>query len=106
MTSPLDQAQINPPGGRRQRIPTTFETQPEEIVATVDGFIRRSKTLKLILDDGSYQTAEVRDPSFDVEPNIYIEALGSGDPLKLTIRTALRSGKVYKIYVLEAKRPS
>lgn len=81
-------------------------TDKEEIVATVDGFIRRSKTLKLIMDDGSYQTAEVRDPSFDVEPNIYIEALGSGDPLKLTIRTALRSGKVYKIYVLEAERPS
>jgi len=28
LTSPPDQAQIKPLGGRRQRISTTFETQP------------------------------------------------------------------------------
>lgn len=78
-------------------------TDKEVLRATIDGLIRRSRTLKLIMEDGSYQTAEVRDPTFDVEPNIYIDALAHGTAMDLTVRKALRSGKLYKVYVLEAE---
>lgn len=77
-------------------------TEKETVKATVDGFIRRTRTLKLIMEDGSYQTAEVRDPAFDYDPNIYIDALAEAKILSITIRKSLRAGKLYKLYVLDA----
>lgn len=79
-------------------------TDKETLVVTVDGVIKRSKALRLVLEDGAYQAAEIRDPEFDVTPNIYLDALSAGFPIKITARRALRAGKLYRLYVLEAEK--
>jgi predicted DNA-binding transcriptional regulator AlpA len=51
LTLPLDQAQIKPLGGRRQRISTTFETQPEgdpEMTAVTPMLLRVNQVAEIL----------------------------------------------------------
>jgi hypothetical protein len=74
-----------------------------EFTLRLDGIIRHSRVIKAEFLDapGEYVTADVRDPEFDVVPNSYTEALGSGNPIVVRARPALRSGQLFKLYVME-----
>lgn len=69
----------------------------------VDGIIRHSRTIKAEFIDkpGDFVTADVRDPEFDSVPNSYTDALSNGMPITVRARPALRSGSLFKLYVME-----
>lgn len=71
----------------------------------IDGVIKHSRSLKV--EDpqhpGRYIAADVRDPAFDVTPNVYTEALETGGYLNVDAKPTLRtSGELVKLYVMNA----
>lgn len=75
----------------------------ERIRVKIDGITLRSRTIKIEdpQQPGRYINADVRDPAFDHEPNIYKEAVG-GEML-LDIKPSRRpNGEIAKLYVMNA----
>ena len=75
----------------------------ERIRVKIDGITLHNRTIKIEdpQQPGRYINAEVRDPAFDLEPNIYKEAVGH--ELTLDVKPTKRlNGEIAKLYVMGA----
>lgn len=70
----------------------------------VDGMIKHSRLLKVEIDGdpGRYINAEVRDPAFDVRPNIYTEAVSRDVILEVDAKPTYRDGALVKLHIMNA----
>lgn len=76
-----------------------------EMRVHVDGIIHHNKQLKVEHpeESGTYITAQVRDPLFSEVPNVYAEAAASRGWLDVTAKPSYRDGKLYGLYIMDAK---
>lgn len=77
-------------------------TDMEQITFRIDGITKHNRQLRVEFPGrlGSYVSAEVRDPIFDTDTNPYIDAFAAGSWVRVEARRALRSGALYKLYVM------
>ena len=76
----------------------------ETVLVKVDGLIRNNKQLKVFHPDEPNRivTAYVRDPSFDIEPNVYLKAMLNREKITISCKVARKDGKIQRIYILDA----
>lgn len=77
----------------------------ETMTLNVDGITLHNRTLKVEdpTEPGRFVTAEVRDPAFDADPNIYKEAVGS--MLTVDAKASRRpGGELAKLYIMNVSR--
>ncbi|MCY4243642.1 MAG: hypothetical protein OXD36_18125 [Rhodobacter sp.] len=80
----------------------------ENLELQVDGFTHHNRQLKVFCPDpemqGRFSTAVVRDPEFEQVPNVYTEAaIVRGWILAEVKISRYKSGKIHRIYILDAK---
>lgn len=77
----------------------------ERMRVKLDGVIKHNRSVKVEIagDPGRYVNAEVRDPSFEQSPNIYTDALVSGDFIEVNVKpTRRRTGELVRLYIMDA----
>ena len=76
------------------------------IRVTVDGFTHHNRQLKVIHPDepNRFVTASVRDPAFDIAPNIYTEAATERRMLDVAAKVTLKDGRIQRVYIMDATR--
>lgn len=69
----------------------------------VDGFVHHSKKLNVENPEqpGSYISADVRDPVFDVVPNVYTQAAASQSTIRVQAKLGYRAGILERIYIMD-----
>ena len=77
--------------------------EPKELSVLVDGFIHRTRQLRVVHPDmpGRLVTAYVRDPAFDVTPNIYTEAASSRKRLRVHARELRKGDRLVALEIME-----
>ncbi|MCW2361630.1 MULTISPECIES: hypothetical protein [Sphingobium] len=77
-------------------------TELQETELRIDGFVHHTKKLNVENPDapGTYLSADVRDPAFDIVPNAYTEAANVKGVLRVQVKLGYRAGQLEKIYVL------
>ncbi len=77
----------------------------ERIRITVNGFAHHDRQLKIVdPDDPSrFIVAVVRDPAFDITPNIYTNAASYRGELDVHAKRMIRGGRNHKLYIMDAK---
>ena len=77
----------------------------ERIRITVNGFTHHDRQLKIVdPDDPSrFIVAVVRDPAFDITPNIYTNAASYRSELDVSAKRMIRGGRNHKLYIMDAK---
>ena len=77
--------------------------EPKELSVLVDGFIHRSRQLRVVHPDmpGRLVTAYVRDPAFDVTPNIYTEAASSRKRLRVHARELRKGDRLVALEIMK-----
>ena len=89
-----------------QAVRSKAELEVGEMMAMrirVDGVIVNTKTLKVEDPDepGRYISAEVRDPAFTNDENIYTRAITKY--LDVQAKPTFRDGRLYKLHIMDAK---
>ena len=76
--------------------------EPEEMFLVVDGFIRRARQLRVVHPDmpDRLVTAYVRDPAFNVAPNIYTDAASSPEPLRVYARELRKGDRLVALEII------
>ncbi len=85
-----------------------LEVGPMETVCViVDGLFRNTKQLKVIHPDEPHRvvTAFVRDPSFETEPNVYLDAMLSRGKITISCKAARKDGRIQRLYIMDATLP-
>ncbi len=78
----------------------------ETIQLYVDGIILHNRRLRVVLPDnpGRYIPATVGDPAFDMENNIYVQALAKGLCLEASVKALRRpDGGLHSLHVADAR---
>jgi hypothetical protein len=81
----------------------------EKMRVRVDGLIHHNRQLKVELPDqpGRYFTANVRDPAFSDESNIYMDAVASQGYLDVSAKPSRKQdGTLQALYILDASAAS
>jgi len=79
----------------------------ETLDLQVDGFTHHNRQLKVRNPDvrGKFSTAVVRDPEFDLVPNVYTQAASEKGWISAEVKVSrYKSGEIHTIYVLNAVR--
>lgn len=76
--------------------------EPRELSVLVDGFIHRTRQLRVVHPDmpDRLVTAYVRDPAFDVAPNIYTEAASSRKRLRVHARDLRKGDRLIALEIM------
>lgn len=71
----------------------------------LDGFRFHDRKLNIQHPDGSgrFLTADVKDPTFDAEENVYTRAAAKKATIKVMSKAVYRAGKLEKIYIMDFK---
>ena len=77
--------------------------EPRELSVLVDGFIHRTRQLRVVHPDmpDRLVTAYVRDPAFDVTPNIYTEAASSRKRLQVHARDLRKGDRLVALEIMK-----
>lgn len=77
--------------------------EPEEMSVLVDGFIHRTRQLRVVHPDvpDRLVTAYVRDPAFAVAPNIYTEAASSRQRLRVLARDLRKGDRLVALEIMK-----
>ena len=77
--------------------------EPKELSVLVDGFIHRSRQLRVVHPDmpDRLVTAYVRDPAFDVTPNIYTDAASSRKRLRVHARELRKGDRLVALEIMK-----
>jgi hypothetical protein len=78
----------------------------EIMTIQIDGLTKHSRRATVInmADPNRYIPAEIRDPLFDVTPNDYTDALGTGASLRVLATPTYRSGELFRLYIMGIER--
>ncbi len=76
------------------------------VLVRVDGFTHHNRQLKVVhpQEPHRFVTAVVRDPVFEVTPNLYTEAATERGLLEVRAKATMKDGRIQKLYVMDAKR--
>ncbi len=68
----------------------------------VDGVIHHSRQLKVAHPDFAdrYVTAEIRDPIFEIVPNVYSDAAAQKRNIRVRVRSMKKAGELQKFYIM------
>ena len=77
--------------------------EPRELFLLVDGFIHRTRQLRVVHPDlpDRLVTAYVRDPAFNVTPNIYTEAASSRKRLRVHARELRKGDRLVAVEIMK-----
>ena len=77
--------------------------EPKELSVLVDGFIHRTRQLRVVHPDipDRLVTAYVRDPAFNVTPNIYTEAASSRKLLRVHARDLRKGDRLVALEIIK-----
>ena len=77
--------------------------EPRELFLLVDGFIHRTRQLRVVHPDlpDRLVTAYVRDPAFNVTPNIYTEAASSRKRLRVHAREFRKGDRLVAVEIMK-----
>ena len=77
--------------------------EPKELSVLVDGFIHRTRQLRVVHPDmpDRLVTAYVRDPAFNVTPNIYTEAASSRKRLRVHARDLRKGDRLVALEIMK-----
>lgn len=78
-------------------------TSLQEIDLRLDGFVHHTKKLNVENPEnpGTFISADIRDPAFDVVPNAYTEAANVKGVLRVQAKLGYRAGVLEKIYIMD-----
>ena len=78
-------------------------TPLREIDLRLDGFVHHTKKLNVENPEspGSFISADIRDPAFDVVPNAYTKAANVKGMLRVQAKLGYRAGVLEKIYIMD-----
>ena len=102
-----EQAEIDTPMADVIRSRGKLEVSDMTMIrVTVDGFTHHNRQLKVIHPDepNRFVTASVRDPAFDIAPNIYTEAATERRMLDVAAKVTLKDGRIQRVYIMDATR--
>lgn len=88
---------------------TLLDVGPLETVQVkVDGLFRNKKQLKVFHPDEPFRvvTAHVRDPLFESEPNVYLEAMLRRSAITISCKVARKDGRIQCLYIMDASPDS
>jgi len=76
------------------------------VVVRVDGLTHHNRELKVVhpQEPHRFVTAVVRDPVFEVTPNVYTDAATVRGLLEIRAKATMKGGQIQKIHVMDAKR--
>lgn len=69
----------------------------------VDGFTHHNKQLKLVhpSEPGRFITGHVRDPAFEIAPNIYTDAATKQSWLSVKAKPTVKDGRIQALYIMD-----
>lgn len=78
-----------------------------ELLVKVDGISHHKRQVQVGNPEeaGKFISADVRDPAIETAPNIYSEAANVKGHLLVQAKKVRRDGKLYRLYIMDAKRP-
>ena len=81
----------------------------EALILTIDGFTHHNRQLRVVDPEcpGRYVPAHVRDPAFDIIPNVYTEAATRRAELRVMAKTARHkaTGTIRAFFILDTPSP-
>lgn len=78
----------------------------DTVLVRVDGLTHHNRQLKVAYPEEPkrFLTAVVRDPVFEVTPNVYTHAATEQGLLEVRAKATMKDGRIQKLYVMDAKR--